>query len=180
MPLRQRILLFAIIIVAVAGYSYRSAKSLADKPVHIPSPAIQVDNRPSPIEIVPSDVKLSPGESRLVFARVLNEREQTYRYDSGVFSWKVLEADGGSLRPNGRSTLYYSYTAPATPGTYHLIVSLRENPDIQKTLPIVVGSPGTAAPAPAPRKVAAEPVSKTAPAPKRAGKGSANGASLPQ
>lgn len=188
MPLRQRALLFTIVVVAVVAYSYRRAKSLADRPVHIPGPAIQVEHKsPGLLEIVPADAKLNPGESRLIFARVLNESDHTYRYDSRIFVWKVLEANGGTLQPNGSSTLYYSYNAPTAPGVYHVLVGLKENPDIQATLAVVVGTTmAAAAPAPAPagRKVAAEPARMPPLTPKNepkgSAKGSANGAALPQ
>ena len=51
-------------------------------------------------------------------------------------TWSVQEPTGGSINTSG------SYTAPATPGTFHVVATSQADPSKSATLPVTVINPG--------------------------------------
>lgn len=128
----------------LAGLIGITAVACVRKPVAIPPPVkadIQLSRVATPIEVVPASADLEPGTSRLFFARIITPGDRTFRYDANLFRWRVQEADGGTVTPNKKSQLYYTYTAPQKPGYYHLLVELKDTPTIQAIVSVKVGHP---------------------------------------
>lgn len=51
-------------------------------------------------------------------------RSTTVNLNSTNFTWTIREgASGGTLAPLAGNQSYYRYTAPATPGTYHVVIT---------------------------------------------------------
>ncbi len=153
-------ILAGAILVAVLLLAFQRRHRNATQAV-VPPPAAPVTSQPapkvarpsSPIEVVPAEVELAPGGKRLFFARMISPGDKNFHYDSNLFIWKMQEKDGGTLKKNGASRLYYTYTAPKTPGTYHVLVGMKNDANVHTVVPITVGSPA-AKPAADPRRPA--------------------------
>jgi chitinase len=105
------ILAIFLVVMAVLGYEMMQFKRAGKKTTGVD------------VSVIPAQLTLKPGESHLIEATVLG----TENTDVG---WMIQEgSSGGSVVPNG-ATAYDGhvfsagkYTAPATPGTYHVIVN---------------------------------------------------------
>lgn len=56
-------------------------------------------------------------------------------------SWAVQESDGGTIAPDASDTTYATYTAPETPGTYHVVATSLADPTKSATATITVTPP---------------------------------------
>lgn len=83
------------------------------------------------IAIFPTSTTVAPGGQR-GFQYALSGTGTT---QTGVV-WSVKEAGGGTVDNNG------IYTAPNTPGTYHVVVSSVANPAVSATATVTVGNSG--------------------------------------
>lgn len=159
---RQKFMACGLLMAVMALAFHR--RPAPPKPAPL-APDFPEERIPSPIDVIPSEAKLNPGESRLFFARIHAPRENTFRYDAKLFLWKLQEPDAGRLIPRKASQLYFIYTAPKIPGHYHMLVGLKEDPLVQAIVPIlVVGEPPSAA-SPSP-KAAARSAAAVTPEPK--------------
>ena len=78
----------------------------------------------------PTAVLLSRGASQ-VFQAEINYAAEV-RYFRQPVAWRVVEPGGGTLTPAGL------YTAPATPGTYHVQVRREDHPSVSATATVTV------------------------------------------
>jgi hypothetical protein len=83
------------------------------------------------LAIIPSNTTLAPGGIR-GFQYVLSGSGTA---QTGVV-WSVKEAGGGTIDNTGL------YTAPTTPGTYHVVVTSVANPAVSATATVTVGGSG--------------------------------------
>jgi hypothetical protein len=120
------ILAVFVLVMAVLGYEMLQFKRAGKK-------ASGVD-----VSVIPAQLTLRPGESHLIEATVLG----TENNDVG---WTVQEgAAGGSVVPNGATAhdghvfSAGKYTAPATPGTYHVIANSKADESRASSATIVV------------------------------------------
>jgi hypothetical protein len=74
----------------------------------------------------------SATETALVNGETVTSKEYA------TFNWSVVEADGGSITPLPKSTVYAQYTAPSVLGTYHVIATSKKNPEKSATLTVRV------------------------------------------
>ncbi len=84
---------------------------------------------PVTVTVAPATITLLPGTSVDLTATVTNDSANL-----GVV-WRITEAGAGSLTPNG---LTARYTAPATPGQYHVVASSVADPTRTATATITV------------------------------------------
>jgi len=80
---------------------------------------------PATLTVAPTFASLTPGASQQFSATALGV--------SGSLVWRVVEAGGGVV-PNGL------YTAPATPGVYHVVVSSVASPSVDATATVQVST----------------------------------------
>lgn len=120
------ILAIFLVVMAVLGYEMLQFKRAGKK-------ASGVD-----VAVVPAQLTLKPGQSHLIEATVLG----TENTDVG---WTVQEgASGGSIVPNGATAhdghvfSAGKYTAPAAPGTYHVIAASKADESRASSATIVV------------------------------------------
>ncbi len=83
------------------------------------------------VQVSPATVTLDPGQAASFSARV------TSPTDNSV-AWSVTESGGGSVVSTGADTA--SYTAPATPGTYHVVATSVADP-ARSASAVVTGLP---------------------------------------
>ena len=77
--------------------------------------------------IEPGNPRVTPGAS-LAFTAHLRG------LDSGAVRWSVQEADGGSIAEDGR------YTAPARPGSYHVLATSAADPGVTAAATVTVSN----------------------------------------
>lgn len=80
------------------------------------------------VAINPSTVTLRPGASK-VFSSTLYADPSNVAYAPSLI-WRVLESGGGTISSSG------NYTAPSTPGTYHVAAESDEVPDSFATVKV--------------------------------------------
>jgi hypothetical protein len=97
--------------------------------------------------VVPPSISMAVGEA-IAGPRssiVLTARTQGGEAMLFTVDWKVAEGEaGGSVKPRGRnaSGAYEAeYTAPSTPGTYHVIATIHEFPSATATTAVRVAAP---------------------------------------
>lgn len=120
------ILAIFLVVMAVLGYEMMQFKLAGKK-------TSGVD-----VSVMPAQLTLKAGESHLIEATVLG----TENTDVG---WMVQEgSSGGSVVPNGATAhdghvfSAGKYTAPATPGTYHVIASSKADESRASSATIIV------------------------------------------
>jgi hypothetical protein len=93
------------------------------------------------VELVPSSVTLTPGATQRFQGKETEIKvgKSTISYEAKRFTWKIEEGDqGGQLNAVTNSGTYYVYTAPATPGVYHLVLTSRQDPSTTARATITV------------------------------------------
>ncbi len=83
------------------------------------------------ITVVPP-VTISPTTATVVAGGIQTFTAQVAGVASTAVNWSVKEAGGGSINANGQ------YTAPATPGTYHVVVANQANTNQTATATVTV------------------------------------------
>ena len=136
---RRAIRLALLIAVSLA------ASACAPATVTDASPAVKPpgQQQPTTVTVNPPEVTIVAG-SQLVFAAVV-----TGTADTGV-TWLVEEGSAG-----GAVSTLGAYTAPTTPGTYHVLAKSKGNPNKEAKAVVTV----TAPPPPPPVSVAVSPAS---------------------
>lgn len=68
----------------------------------------------------------------------VNETKQFTAYSTALYdptvTWSVRETGGGTITPSGL------YTAPNTPGVYHVVARSNEDPEASATAQVIVRS----------------------------------------
>jgi hypothetical protein len=86
------------------------------------------------LKLTPETVTLAPSETQS-FSAVINYEPDGPRYPRQPVTWTLVEADGGEVSRNGL------YTAPATPGTYHVKAEREDHKGVSETATITVKAP---------------------------------------
>jgi hypothetical protein len=55
-----------------------------------------------------------------------------------AFDWAITESTGGTIMKDSFNSTSYTYTAPATPGTYHVVITDRQQRAVTATSVITV------------------------------------------
>jgi len=89
------------------------------------------------VEIAPSSRQVIAGGSVDFDATITVETASSIDVtsDNLVFNWTVVEPTGGTVTANGR------YTAPLTPGAFHVKATSKEHPSHSATATVSVVSP---------------------------------------
>ncbi len=91
------------------------------------------------LTLSPKTVTLAPGETQS-FSAQINYEPDGPRFPRQPVAWSVVEAGGGEITRTGL------YTAPSSPGSYHVKAEREDHPGISDTATVTVVS--KAAPAP--------------------------------
>jgi hypothetical protein len=112
------------------GTFHVQAASVADPSVFGNATVVVTATPSVAVTVSPTSVTLAPGTSRTFAATV------TGSTDTAV-AWSVTEgATGGTIDPTG------VYTAPANPGTYHVVATSHADSSKKATVVVTVSAPG--------------------------------------
>jgi len=85
------------------------------------------------LALSPRTVTLAPGATQS-FSAQINYEPDGPRYPRQPVTWAVVEAGGGEITRTGL------YTAPSSPGTYHVKAEREDHPGVTDTATVIVAA----------------------------------------